>query len=89
MASHFFFLQDDTKIADGDLVKLECGVHIDGYLALAAHTFVVSSEPITGRKADVVAATYVAADCILRLLRPGNKVDCWEYCVAVIVCFTL
>lgn len=54
------------------------GVHIDGYIATAAHTTIVASstqEPATGRAADVVAATYFAYEAALRMLRPGVKVN--------------
>lgn len=53
------------------------GVHIDGYIATAAHTTVVSSntqEAVTGRAADVVAATHFAYEAALRMLRPGVRV---------------
>lgn len=39
------------------------GVHIDGYIALVAHTVVVQSDPnkpVEGRKADVILAAYKA-----------------------------
>lgn len=55
----------------------ELGVHVDGYIATAAHTTVVSSntqEPITGKAADVIAATHFAYETALRMLRPGIKV---------------
>lgn len=63
-------------------MKVDLGVHIDGYLAMSAHTIVVrsdSKEAVTGRKADVIAAVFTAAECALRLLKPGNKVPllCW------------
>jgi methionine aminopeptidase len=53
------------------------GVHVDGYIATAAHSTVVSAnaqEPTTGRAADVVAATHFAYEAALRMLRPGVKV---------------
>lgn len=53
------------------------GVHIDGYIATAAHTTIVSintQEPATGRAADVVAATHFAYEAALRMLRPGVRV---------------
>lgn len=68
-----------TLLAAGDSVKVDLGVHIDGYIAVAAHTFVVSSgeaapalQPITGQQADVMNAAYVAAEVALRMIRPGN-----------------
>jgi methionine aminopeptidase len=53
------------------------GAHIDGYLATAAHTAVVSldlSQPITGPAADVVCATYYASEAAIRMMKPGVKV---------------
>lgn len=51
-------------------------------MAIAAHTFVVASpeaaasgvalEPITGKRADVMNAAYIAAEVAARTIRPGN-----------------
>ena len=54
----------------------ELGAHINGYIATAAHTVVVNSnpqQPIQGPAADVVCAAYCAQEAVLRLLRPGVK----------------
>ena len=67
--------EDSTAIKEGDLVKVELGVHVDGFAALAAHTLVVQSDknaPITGKKADVILAAYKAAQAALRLIKPGH-----------------
>ena len=67
--------EDSSSIKEGDLVKLELGVHIDGFAAFAAHTVVVQSDknaPITGRKADVILAAYKSAQAALRLMKPGH-----------------
>ena len=67
--------EDSTAIKEGDLVKVELGVHVDGFAALAAHTLVVQSDknaPITGKKADVILAAYNAAQAALRLIKPGH-----------------
>ncbi len=59
------------------------GVHVDGYIAVAAHTFCVPNgsvgdappaalEPITGVRADVMNAAFVAAEVAARVIRPGN-----------------
>ena len=65
--------------ADLDIyLNSELGVHIDGYIATAAHTVIVVSnpqEPTTGKAADVVAATHFAYEAALRMLRPGVKVS--------------
>jgi len=58
-----------------DIVKLDLGVHIDGYIAVVAHSVVVGvplTSPITGKRANVFNAAYTAAECALRMIRPGN-----------------
>ncbi|KAF1743638.1 hypothetical protein MXB_2785 [Myxobolus squamalis] len=58
-----------------DVVKIDLGVHVDGYIACVATTLVVGSSktnPATGRRADVVMAGYVAAELALKMFRPGN-----------------
>jgi methionine aminopeptidase len=50
------------------------GCHIDGFIAVVAHTHVLQEGPVTGRAADVIAATNAAAEVALRLVRPGRKV---------------
>lgn len=65
----------DVLLKDGDLVKIDIGVHIDGFIACVAHTVVVGASKenkITGRKADVLLAAYYAAEIAQRLVKPGN-----------------
>jgi curved DNA binding protein len=60
----------------GDVVKIDFGVHIDGFIAGVAHTVVVGASKenkITGRKADVLLAAYYAAEIAQRLVKPGNN----------------
>ena len=57
--------------------KSDLGCHVDGYIAVAAHTFVVGASKenkATGRKADVILAAYYAAEAALRHLKPGSNV---------------
>lgn len=75
---HFSPLKSDPDyiIKDNDLVKIDLGCHIDGFIAVAAHTFVVGAtkdKKATGRKADVILAAYNAAEAALRLLKPGSS----------------
>ncbi|XP_060925023.1 proliferation-associated protein 2G4a [Limanda limanda] len=75
---HFSPLKSDSEytLKDGDLVKIDLGVHVDGFIANVAHSFVVGASkenPITGRKADVVTAAHLCAEAALRLVKPGNK----------------
>lgn len=48
---------------------------MDGHIAVHGHTHVVGvlDRPLTGRVADVVAATHCAAEAVHRMLRPGLK----------------
>lgn len=54
----------------------DMGCHIDGFIAVVAHTHVLQEGPVTGRAADVIAAANTAAEVALRLVRPGRKVIC-------------
>jgi curved DNA binding protein len=64
---------DETLLEEGDVVKIDMGCHIDGFIALVAHTHVIQEGPVTGRAADVIAAANTAAEVALRLVRPGKK----------------
>ncbi|KAH7435867.1 hypothetical protein KP509_06G082300 [Ceratopteris richardii] len=64
---------DETTISEGDMLKIDLGCHIDGFIAVVAHTHVVQEGPVTGRAADVLAAANTAAEVALRLIRPGRK----------------
>jgi len=60
---------------NGDMVKLDLGAHIDGFIAVVAHTIVVGASKdnkVTGRKADVIHAAYYSAETALRLVKPGG-----------------
>ncbi|XP_003973252.2 proliferation-associated protein 2G4a [Takifugu rubripes] len=75
---HFSPLKSDPDytLKDGDLVKIDLGVHIDGFIANVAHSFVVGASKenlITGRKADVIKAAHLCAEAALRLVKPGNQ----------------
>jgi len=66
---------DPKELEEGDVVKVDLGTHIDGFIATGAHTFVAtanSTEIVTGKKADVICAAHFAAECALRLFRPGK-----------------
>ncbi|XP_005184671.1 proliferation-associated protein 2G4 [Musca domestica] len=66
----------DYVLKDGDVVKIDLGAHIDGFIAVAAHTVIVGAsadKKVTGRKADVTLAAYWAVQAALRLLKSGNN----------------
>ncbi|KAG9269096.1 proliferation-associated protein 2G4b [Astyanax mexicanus] len=75
---HFSPLKSDPDytLQDGDLVKIDLGVHVDGFISNVAHSFVVGASkdaPVTGRKADVIKAAHLCAEAALRLVKPGNQ----------------
>lgn len=75
---HFSPLRSEAAMAlkAGDMVKIDLGVHVDGFAAPIATTVVVgasASNPITGPQADVMLATYYAAEAALRMLKAGKK----------------
>ncbi|XP_068123725.1 proliferation-associated protein 2G4 isoform X2 [Hyperolius riggenbachi] len=75
---HFSPLKSDPDylLKNGDLVKIDLGVHVDGFIANVAHSFVVGAtkeSAVTGRKADVVKAAHLCAEAALRLVKPGNQ----------------
>jgi curved DNA binding protein len=68
--------EPDTVLVDGDMVKIDLGAHIDGFIAVVAHTLVVGenkASPVTGRKADAMMAAHLASEAALRLVKPGNE----------------
>ncbi|XP_062519204.1 proliferation-associated protein 2G4-like [Corticium candelabrum] len=75
---HFSPLRTDPEVVlvDGDVVKIDLGVHIDGFIAAVAHTVVVGMSPemkVEGRKADCIMAAYLASELALRLVKPGEE----------------
>lgn len=68
--------EPDYTLKDEDVVKVDLGAHIDGFIAVVAHTIVVGASnenKVSGRKADVIMAAHFASQAALRLLKPGNE----------------
>uniref|UniRef100_T1E220 Putative metallopeptidase n=1 Tax=Psorophora albipes TaxID=869069 RepID=T1E220_9DIPT len=66
----------DYLLKAGDVVKIDLGAHIDGFIAVAAHTIVVGAtaeNKCKGRAADVVLAAYHSSQAALRLLKDGTS----------------
>lgn len=75
---HYSPLKSDAEyiLKEGDMVKLDLGAHIDGFIAVVAHTVVVGAGPdnkVKGKQADVMKAAYYAAEAALRLVKPGGE----------------
>uniref|UniRef100_A0A7N8WLY5 Proliferation-associated 2G4, b n=1 Tax=Mastacembelus armatus TaxID=205130 RepID=A0A7N8WLY5_9TELE len=62
----------DVILKDGDLVKIDLGVHVDGFISNVAHSFVVGVTKVW-RKADVIKAAHLCAEAALRLVKPGSQ----------------
>ncbi|XP_054257149.1 proliferation-associated protein 2G4-like [Macrosteles quadrilineatus] len=68
--------QPDYVLNEGDVVKVELGAHIDGFMASTGHTHVIASTPnnkVSGKRADVMLAAHYASQAALKLFKPGNK----------------
>lgn len=62
----------DLTLKDDDVVKIDLGAHIDGFIAVVAYTLVVGAsaeKKVKGRKADVILAAFNAAQATLRLVK--------------------
>jgi len=63
-------------LKDEDVVKIDLGCHIDGFVAVVAHTIVVGAtkekKKVKGRKADCILAAYYAAEAAVRLIKPSE-----------------
>lgn len=81
---HFSPLKSDPDyiFKDGDLVKIDLGCHIDGFIAAVAHTIVIGASKdnkVKSRKADAILAAYYAAEAAVRLIKPeGNNYQVTE-----------
>jgi len=74
IAGHYSPLKDDKAVlAKGDVVKIDLGAHIDGFIALAARTLVVEPEgAVSGKVADVITAAQVATNAAIHMLQIGK-----------------
>jgi|LauGreDrversion4_2_1035121.scaffolds.fasta_scaffold87698_2 curved DNA binding protein len=74
ISGHFSPLKPDSiNLKDGDIVKIDLGCHIDGYIAMVAHTVVVGTGKVTGKVADAIHACHNAMEGALRKLKVGNS----------------
>lgn len=73
----FFLLSQFPPLAAQDLVKIDLGVHIDGFIAVVAHTITVAGEKDLSpadiaKRNNVLSAAYTAAEVAVRMMKPGN-----------------
>ena len=61
---HYSPMSDESSsLQEGDLAKIDLGCHLDGFVAQAAHTIIVSNDSgskVVGKKAEVVLAAHNA-----------------------------
>jgi len=76
LVGHFSPLKPESvALKEGDLAKIDFAVHIDGFVASAAHTVLVGGAgPLAAddKRVNVVNAAWVAAEAILRVVQVGN-----------------
>ncbi|KAF6260545.1 peptidase M24, structural domain-containing protein [Scenedesmus sp. NREL 46B-D3] len=79
IVGHFSPLADNPlTVKDGDLVKIDLGCHIDGFISTQAQTVLVGTSfdtPITGKAADLLEAARTAFNAAIRLIKPGKRVS--------------
>ncbi|RLN57945.1 hypothetical protein BBJ28_00002606 [Nothophytophthora sp. Chile5] len=72
---------ESVTLKGGDWVKIDLGCHIDGYIAVVAHTAIVPEEGLAadtpfpelkGQEADVLKCAHDAVEVCARLIKPGN-----------------
>ena len=69
IAAHYCSPPDDeTRYAEGDCVKVDIGVHVDGYVADTAATKDLSDD---GRWQDLIGASSAALEAAIGLAGPG------------------
>lgn len=73
---HFTPLENTPEAAltlkEGDVLRVDLGVQIDGFISLAGQTYVLAAGPVTGREADCLAAVHQGMEVAQRLMKPGK-----------------
>jgi methionyl aminopeptidase len=71
IAAHYTSpLDDETVIAEGDLVTVDCGAHVDGCISDSAFTIALNPE-----HQSIVKASEAATKVAIRMMRPGAKLN--------------
>jgi len=73
VVGHYSPLVDETTtLKEGDVAKVICGAHIDGFPGISAFTAVIGNDGCAeGRKADVILAAHHAMKAAQRLIKEG------------------
>lgn len=64
-------------LQEGDVVKIDLGVHVDGFIAVVGHTVTVGvapspEAPIGDELGNLMHAGHVCSEVATKLIRPGN-----------------
>jgi len=62
---------DSTVLKKGDLIKIDIGVHVDGYISDRAKTYIIGE-----KSHELIKVAHEALEEALRLIAPGNRV--WQ-----------
>jgi len=74
VAAHFCPTDEDTSTSkEGDIIKVDIGVHLDGYIADNAMTVEVGS---SNEYKDLIKASQNALKAAIKLVRPGTQL--WQ-----------
>ena len=69
IAAHYTpTVKDETVVSEGDLVKVDIGVHVDGYIGDMAFTYCSKQNPL-------VECVQKCLDSAIALAKPGTKVS--------------
>lgn len=73
IAGHYI-PHDDTTMKEGDILKIEVGIHIDGFPASIVYSTIVNSTkiPINDKKANAMNACIKASKEILKIMTPEH-----------------
>ena len=82
--SHCSPLESDDSwepLTGGDMCKIDLGVHVDGFIAVVAHTIVVlgdvqpdsaAASVDSAARTNVASAAWMAAEVAVKLIKAGN-----------------
>jgi methionyl aminopeptidase len=74
VAAHYCPTEDDTKVSkEGDVIKIDIGVHVDGWIADNAMTVEVGNST---EYSDLIKASQNSLKAAIKLVRPGTQL--WE-----------
>eukprot|EP00755_Sulcionema_specki_P027717 Sspe_Gene.88347::Locus_60383_Transcript_1_1_Confidence_1.000_Length_1431::g.88347::m.88347 len=75
VTANFAPVDGEAMLCTGDVVKIHCGAHVDGYVSQVAHTIIVDSNIPSSHPAasDVITAAHTAATAALHLMRPDQE----------------